>query len=797
MSDETSIRRAAVLGAGVMGAAIAAHLANAGVPTLLLDLPSDTPPDQDPDPRWRNRIAGAGLQKARKGRPAAFFSPQDAALVEIGNFEDDLARLAEADWVIEAVIENLEIKKELFAKLSEHLAPKAILSSNTSGLSVASLAAILPPELRPRFLGTHFFNPPRYLKLLELIPGPETDPEVFQRIATFGEASLGKGIVHAKDTPNFVANRIGCFTLFHAMNLMAEEGYSVQEVDYLTGPLIGRPKSATFRTADVVGLDTLLLVAQNSYHNLPDDPCRHLYQPPAFMEAMQENGWLGEKSGRGFYQKVGRGKDRQIRMIDPGSMDYVEQGKLEFPEIEQAKGEKGFAARLAKILASSGRGASFLWRNLADTFHYTASLIPEISDDVLQVDRAMRWGFGWKLGPFELWDALGFTEICSRMEAEGMELPAMVRQLLDSGRTSFYARIEHRPAFFDRQSAEYKSVPAHPRILSLQECRQSRGVILENAEASLVDLGDEVACLEFHSKMNTLGPGSIQMIQLSLDRVESEFRGLVIANEADHFSAGANLAMVLESIGKDDFQAVDDLVRLFQQTAQRIRFSSRPVVVAPRGMTLGGGCEISLAADARVAAAESYIGLPEVGAGVIPAGGGCKEMLKRLHQRLPELPHLDLGPFIQALFQVLGMAKISSSARMAQNLGFLAQGDGISMNGDYLLEDAKRRVLALDLQGYRPGRPLEDIRVAGRDGYAALQAAIYNMAAGGFATEYDQVVGGKLAFVLCGGDVSPGTRVSETYLLDLEHQAFLELCRDSRTQARMAHILKTGKPLRN
>jgi 3-hydroxyacyl-CoA dehydrogenase len=787
-----------------MGAAVSAHLANCGVPNLLLDIkPGELTDDEKKrglslgDRAVANRLALAGVERARKSRPAAFYDPRDAELIGAGNLEDDLERLKDADWVIEAIIENLDIKRRLFESLVPHLSEQCILSTNTSGISVAALAESLPGPLRGRFMGTHFFNPPRYLRLLELIPGPETDPQLLREMGEFGERILGKGIVFAKDTPNFIANRIGTFAMFHALRLMEEGGYSIAEVDRLTGPAMGRPKSATFRTADLVGLDTLLHVAGNMYENLPQDPERDLFRPPEFVETLVKRGWLGQKSSQGFYKKVKKEGKSEILMLDPGSMDYVPSKPGSLPAAEMVRNIDDPAERLRILVQSKDRAGEFVWKNLSATLLYAARNIPEISDDVVGIDRAMRWGFGWELGPFEIWDALGVSGTCRRMEEEGLELPENIRSLQEAGAETLYKNEGGTRLYFDFAAGGYQQVRRNPRQLVLSDVKAGDNVVLGDADASLVDLGDGVACLEFHTKMNTIGPGIISLLEKSLDLVEKDWRGLVIGNEAPDFSVGANLLLILNELDDENDDEVEWMVSRFQNVNQRVRFSRKPVVVTPRGRTLGGGCEVTLAADRVCAAAETYIGLVEIGAGVIPAGGGCKEMVKRVHETVFEGAEADLFPLVQRTFETMGLAKVSTGARNAVHLGYLRPTDHITINPAHLIYEAKQIVLAMDEEGYRSPRPLRDIRVVGEAGLAAIRTGLNNLLEGGFITEYDRVVGDKLAWVLCGGDVGPGARVSEDYLLGLERRAFMDLCLDPRTQARMEHILKTGKPLRN
>jgi 3-hydroxyacyl-CoA dehydrogenase len=784
------IGRAAVLGAGVMGAAIAAHLANVGVPTLLLDIAPGDGDDKD-------ALVRAGLERARRSKPASFSSSRAPRLVEVGNFDDDLQGLTDCDWVVEAVVENLDVKRALYERVAPHLAPHALLTSNTSGLSAAALSDALPEELRPRFMVTHFFNPPRYLKLLELVRGPETADEGVAFFEAFGERVLGKGIVHAKDTPNFIANRIGCFGIFHAMRVMLEDGYTIAEVDKLTGKAIGRPGSATYRTADLVGLDTLAHVAANLHDRLEHDPHRDLFDLPDFVKRLVADGRLGEKSGKGFYQKA-RGADgrSEILMVDPATLAYVPQGKVSFAALEMAKNVDDLRRRIHGLVRADDRAGVFLWKTFSATLRYAAGCVPEIADDIVNVDRAMRWGFGWELGPFELWDAMGFRWTCERLLEEGGELPPLARALYDAGGEGFYREEKGAHAFFVG-GADFAPVPRRPEHLVLADLKAAGGVVLESPDASLVDLGDGVACLEFHTKLNTVGPGIIDMIERSLDEVEARWRGLVIGNDAPQFSAGANLLLILNELDDDNADDVAWMLDRFQRANQRLRTSSRPVVAAPAGLTIGGGCEVVLGADAVVASLEAYIGLVEVGAGVIPAGGGCKELVRRADEAAPQGPDTDLFPWIRRIFETVGMGKVATSAHEAQEMGFLRTTDQVVANRDRLLHDAKLRVLAMADAGYRPAPPREDIRVVGEGGLAALRVGLDQMERAGYISAHDRVVGDALAWVLCGGEVSPSSRVSEDYLLELEKEAFMRLCAQPKTLERMEALLKTGKPLRN
>ncbi len=757
---------------------------------MLLDIPPREGDDKD-------ALVRAGLERARKSKPASFSSSRAPTLVEVGNFEDDLPRLAECDWIVEAVVENLDIKRSLYEKVAPHVAPHALLTSNTSGLSAEALSGALPEALRPRFMVTHFFNPPRYLKLLELVRGPDTADEVVAFFEDFGDRVLGKGIVHAKDTPNFIANRIGCFGIFHVMRVMLDDGFTLAEVDKLTGKAIGRPGSATFRTADLVGLDTLAHVAANLFERLEQDPHRDLFDPPDFMKRLVAEGRLGEKSGEGFYKKV-RGADgkSEILMVDPATLEYVPQGKVSFGSLEMAKSVEDLRERIHGLVRAEDRAGAFLWKSFSATLRYAAACIPEIADDIVNVDRAMRWGFGWELGPFELWDAMGFRWACERMLEEGDAVPPLARALYDAGGEGFYREEKGAHAFFVGGEG-FAPVPTRPEYLVLADLKAAGGVVLESPDASLVDLGDGVACLEFHTKMNTVGPGIIDMMERSLDEVEAGWRGLVIGNDAPQFSAGANLLLILNELDDDNPEDVEWILGRFQHANLRMRQCSRPVVAAPAGLTLGGGCEVVLGADAVVASLETYIGLVEVGAGVVPAGGGCKELVRRADEAAPRAPDTDLFPWIRRIFETVGMGKVATSAHEAQEMGFLRATDQVVANRDRLLHDAKMRVLAMSEAGYRPTPLRTDIRVVGEEGLAALRVGLDQMERAGYISAHDKVVGDALAWVLCGGEVSSSSRVSEEYLLELEKEAFMRLCAEPKTLERMEYVLKTGKPLRN
>lgn len=763
-----------------MGSRIAAHFANAGIPSLLLDLVLPGEPD-------RTAAARKGIEKALKQRPGAFFTEARTALITPGNFEDDLAKVGEADWIIEAVVENLDAKREIWRKVDVCRRPDAILSTNTSGIPLAHISEGFSSDFRRNFLGTHFFNPPRYLHLVEVIPGPETDPAVLAFVADFCDRRLGKGVVRCKDTPNFIANRIGSFFGATVQKIMMEDDYTIEEVDALTGPLIGLPNSASFRLLDLIGLDVWTFVARNLYELVPHDPWRERLLPPEFVSEMLERGWLGEKAGQGFYKRVGTGDERRIHVLDWKTLEYHPAQKPHFDTVEAARNIEDLPARLWFLVRSADRAGSFLWKLFRDVLLYSAERVPEISDRIVEIDRAMRWGYAHKLGPFELWDALGFEETAERIRNEGRPLPPLVEKMLASGAKSFYRPADSngrpRSEYFDLCESSYKLLEDRPGVIELAAVKRARGVVKKNPGASLVDLGDGVLCLEFHSKMNTIGEDQISMVHAALQETERNFEALVIANQGELFSAGANLMLVLMAVQEGDWEDLDLAVRRFQKANLALKYSPKPVVAAPFGRTLGGGCEIVLHCARAQASAELYMGLVETGVGLIPAGGGCKEMLLRLGDP-------------QKAFELIGLAKVSTSAEEARQFGLLRETDGISMNPDRLLADAKALALAL-ASYYVPPLPQNAIRVAGESGYAALKLGAWMAHQAHQITDYDLVIADKLALVLSGGRLTGSQTVSEQYLLDLEREAFLSLCGNPKTQERMQYMLKTGKPLRN
>jgi 3-hydroxyacyl-CoA dehydrogenase len=803
------IERAAVLGAGTMGARIAAHLANAGIPCYLLDIAptSLTPAEQSKgltleSPAVRNRIVLAGFEAAKKSRPAAFFTPDNARLVIPGNLEDNIAWCSQVDWIIEAVAENLEIKRSLLTRVEAVRKPGTIVTSNTSGLPIHLIAEGRSEDFQQHWAGTHFFNPPRYMKLVELIPGPKTLPEVLQSLDEICDLRLGKGVVPAKDTPNFIANRIGTFSMLNAVRQMLALEMTIEEVDACTGPAIGQPKSATFRTADLVGLDILVHVIRNIYDNATADASRDIYKVPPFMEEMLKRGWLGDKTGGGFYKKVKKGGDSEILTLDWQKMEYRPRLKARFPSIEAGKAIEDTRERLRALLAPAldGKGGDkanrMLWSSLSQTCLYAARLMPEIAHNVVDLDRAARWGFAWELGPFEVWDAIGVERMAKAMERDGQELPPLVRKVLDSPKKSFYESEKGTTRYFDLKSQALQPVPEPPGIIILQSLKDRSGVVQKNAGASLIDLGDGVLCCEFHSKMNSIGGDLVAMIQAGITRLSSDFDAMVIGNQATNYSVGANLMLVLISAQEGEWDDIHMAVRQFQRVNMAIKYAPRPIVAAPQGMALGGGCEVPLHAARIHAAAESYLGLVEAGVGLIPGGGGTKEMLIRANEHSAGGEDLDLFHALKPVFENIAMARVSTSGEEARTLGYLRSSDLIAMNRDRQIADAKQTALALLRTGYHPPAPAQ-IRVLGEEFLTGAKLAIHMMIRGGYASEYDGVVGRKLANILAGGAITAPQLVPEQYVLDLEREAFVSLCGERKTQERIAHTLKTGKPLRN
>ncbi len=771
------VQKVAVLGAGTMGSRIAAHFANAGIPVRLLDLPADS--------TARNAVAKKGVEAALSHRSSAFFTSAGTQLIEAGNFEDDLSRLGDCQWIIEAVTENLEVKRALWSKVASHRHASAILSTNTSGIRLAEISRDFPADFQRSFLGTHFFNPPRYLHLFELIPGCATDPEILSFVQHFAESVLGKGVVLCKDTPNFVANRIGSFLGAAVHRAMVDFDLSIEEVDALTGPLIGIPKSATFRLLDIVGLDVWHHVSRNLYEAAPEDPWREWFVAPPFMEKMVENAWLGEKRGQGFYKRVGPHKE--IHVLDWKTFEYQPAKKPRFESVEATKPIAGFGERLRTIISADDRVGRFLWSVLRSYFEYSAAMVGVISDRIVEIDRAMRWGYGHRLGPFELWDALGFEQIARRMKDEQSRLPEQISHMLSEGARGFYRPADQhgfpRTEYFDVPHGIYAPLEARPNVIVLSDLKRARGKVAGNPGASLVDLGDGVLCLEFHSKMNAIGEDALQMLDQGVSLLESKFEAMVIANQGENFSVGANLVLLLMAAQEEDFDGIATMIHHFQQCMLRIKYAPRPVVAAAFSRALGGGCEVVLQSHRVQASAELYIGLVEVGVGLIPAAGGCKEMVLRSDDPMKA-------------FELIGQAKVSASGPDARQLGYLREQDAISLNPEFLIDDAKRFALALS-PAYRQGAPRTDIVVGGEPAYAKMRLAAWSLHESGMITAHDFAIGEKLAYVLSGGRVAVGSVVSEQYLLDLEREMFLSLCGMTKSQDRIQHMLKSGKPLRN
>jgi 3-hydroxyacyl-CoA dehydrogenase len=813
------IHKVAVLGAGTMGARIAAHFANAGVPSFLLDIvPAGV--ESGAGPAARNKIAAAGLEGAKKSKPAAFMDSSLARLVTVGNFEDDLKKLTEVDWIIEAVVENLELKRALLRKVEAIRKPGTIITTNTSGLPVGKIAEGFSDDFRRCWFGTHFFNPPRYMRLLELIPTPEADRGLIDSISHFCDVRLGKGVVLAKDTPNFIANRIGTFSVLNVTRLMQEMDLSIEEVDALTGQAVGWPKSATFRTIDLVGLDILGHVVGNMTTNVHDE--RSELKLPVFFTQMLERKWLGDKAKGGFYKKArsGDGKEEERMGLDWKTLEYRPREKPKFAALDMAKNVEDTGARLRMLLGLEGAGpqkgdkaGAFLWSALSDLWTYSANRVPEISDSIVEIDRAMRLGFNWEMGPFELWDAAGVEATVSRMKKEGKPVAANVEKLLAAGKKSWYeddAKSASGRRYWDLKTENWQSVRVSAGVWSVAVAKKSNGVVKNNSGASLVDLGDGVGCIEFHSKMNTLGADIIGLILQTLKPggPGDNFDAFVITNDATNFSVGANLMLLLMSVQEEEWDDVDLMIRQFQGMTQAIKFSPKPVVSAPFGLCLGGGTEISLHAAARQPHAELYTGLVEVGVGLLPGGGGCKEMLLRAINTASAAKggkvsgealagSIEMLEAMKRAFETIATAKVATSAQEARGLGFLNDADRITMNRERVLSDAKARALELSIAGYEPPVPRTDIPAPGETLLGTLKMGVHLMRQGDYITDYEVKLGGKIAEVLCGGNVTPGTPVSERYILDLEREGFKSLCGEKKTQERIQHTLKTGKTLRN
>jgi 3-hydroxyacyl-CoA dehydrogenase len=812
------IHKVAILGAGTMGARIAAHFANAGVPSYLLDIvPGDVPPGADSSAR--NKIAAAGLDAAKKSKPAAFMEPALARLVTVGNFDDDLKKLAEVDWIIEAIVENLDIKRALLRKVEAIRKPGTIVTTNTSGLPVGKIAEGFSDDFRRTWFGTHFFNPPRYMRLLEIIPTPEADQGAIDTVAHFCDVRLGKGVVLAKDTPNFIGNRIGTFSVLNLMRLMQEMELTIEDVDALTGQAVGWPKSATFRTIDLVGLDILGHVVGNMTANVHDE--RSDLRLPDFFTQMLQRKWLGDKTKGGFYKKVksGEGKEDERMALDWKTLEYHPRQKPKFAALDMAKNIEDTGARLRMLLGLEGspqksdKAGAFLWSALTDLWTYSANRVPEISNSIVEIDRAMRLGFNWELGPFELWDATGVEATVACMKKDDRPIAANVEKLLASGKKSWYADDPIAASgrkYWQLTTGNWQPIEVPAGVWSVTVAKKSNGVVKKNSGASLVDLGDGVACIEFHSKMNSLGGDIIGLISQTLkpNGPGDPFDAFVITNDATNFSVGANLMLLLMSVQEEEWDDVDLAIRQFQGMTQAIKFSPKPVVVSAFGLCLGGGTEISLHAAARQPHAELYTGLVEVGVGLLPGGGGCKEILLRAVDGAAAARggkgssdalagSIEMLEAMKRAFETIATAKVATSAYEARTFGFLAEDDRISMNRERVLSDAKACALELVRAGYEPPVPRTDIPAPGENLLATLKMGVHMMRQGDYITEYEVKLATKIAEVLCGGNVTPGSPVSEQYVLDLEREGFKSLCGEKKTQERIQYTLKTGKTLRN
>lgn len=789
------INKAVVIGSGTMGAAIAAHLANIGVPVTLLDIVVKDSPD-------KNKIVKEGWERCIKAKPANLMADELKSLVTLGNLEDDFNAVAEADWVLEAIVENLKIKQDLMARIDAVRKPTAIISTNTSGIPVHAIADGRSKEFKKHFLGTHFFNPPRYLKLLEIIPTSDTSKDVVEFMSHFGEYRLGKGVVLCKDTPNFIGNRVAFGTGAFAMDFILNNGYTVDEVDALTGPLLGRPKTATFRLLDLVGIDVWQLVGANLQPLIPHDKLAQKYfsseKSKKLMNIMFERKWFGNKTKIGFYKEARNAEGKkEFYSLDLNTLEHVPPTKPRFDSVKAAKDVEDLAGRLKVMLEADDKAAKLVKALTYQSFEYSSSIIPEVADTVKPLDDAVRWGFSHEAGAFEIWDMLGVKDVVKKMKAEGYVPAKWVDEMLKAGVETFYQyKGTNKVGVYDVTKKKYIKLKQDDNFVFLKNLRGTKKEVNKNAGASLFDIGDGVGLVEFHTKMNALDDDISAIVTEAMDRLETDFDGLVVGNEGEHFSAGANLFMVVVASQQGMWDQLDEAIRRLQNMNMRMRYSPKPIVVTPAGYTLGGGCEITMHASRVVAASESYIGLVELGAGVIPAGAGTKEMMRRLINPAMKTEHAEALPFLQKAFLQIGQAKVATSAEEARGMGILNPQDRVIANRDHLLTEAKREVLHLINSGYRAPAP-ESIYAAGRDYLGALRVGTFMFKEGNYISEYDNHIANKLAYIMCGGDLTRGTWVSEQYILDLEREAFLSLCGEEKTQARMWSILQTGKPLRN
>jgi 3-hydroxyacyl-CoA dehydrogenase len=789
------IHKAVVIGSGTMGAAIAAHLANIGIPVTLLDI---VPKDSDD----KNKIVKEGWDRCLKAKPANLMSDGLKTLVKLGNLEDDFGVVAEADWICEVIVENLKIKQDLMTRIDEVRKPNAIVSTNTSGIPVKDIAEGRSNGFKQHFLGTHFFNPPRYLKLLEIIPTADTSKEVTEFFVHFGEFTLGKGVVLCKDTPNFIGNRVAFGTGAFALDFILNNDYTVDEVDSLTGPLMGRPKTATFRLIDLVGVDVWDHVGKNLAPLIKHDKLGQKYlaaeKPRKLMDTLLERKWFGNKTKVGFYKEV-RGADgkKEFHSLDLNTLEHVPAGKPRFDSVKAAKDVEGLGDRLKVMLGADDKAAKLVKALTYQSFQYVSTIIPEVADTAKPIDDAIRWGFMHEAGPFEIWDMLGVKETVKQMKKEGYPAAKWVDEMLKNGIETFYQyKGTNKVGAYDVSKKKYVKLKQPEGLVFLKNFRATKEEIVSNAGASLFDIGDGVALVEFHTKMNALDDDIFNITTEALDRVEKDFDGLVVGSEADNFSAGANLFMVVIAAQQGMWDTLDGAIRKLQGLNMRMRYSPKPVVVAPAGLALGGGCEVTMHASRVVAAAETYIGLVELGAGVIPAGGGTKEYMRRLINPAMRTENAEVFPYLQRAFLQIGQAKVATSAEEARGMGILGPQDRIVVNREHLLTEAKREVLHMSATGYKPPAP-EMIFAAGRDMYGAMKIGAWSFKEGNYITEYDAHIATKLARIIAGGELTKPQWVSEQYILDLEREVFLSLCGEEKTQARMWALLQTGKPLRN
>ncbi len=797
-----NIKKIAVLGSGVMGSRIACHFANIGLDVLLLDIaPKELDAKEEAagltldSTKVKNRIVDSALTFALKSNPSPIYDKKFASRITTGNFGDDMSKIADVDWIIEVVVENLAIKKIIFEQVEQYRKEGTLVTSNTSGIPIGLMSAGRSEDFQKHFCGTHFFNPPRYLKLLEIIPGPKTDPAVIDFFMDYGDKFLGKTTVFCKDTPAFIANRVGIFSIMNILEVVKELGLTVEQVDKLTGPVVGRPKSATFRTMDVVGNDTLIKVSNNLYDALPNDEARESFKLPELLKKIDENKWYGSKSGQGFYKKTKNAKGgKEILALDLNTFEYRTQEKAKFPTLEQTKLIENLRDRFKVLISGKDIAGDFYRKTFTALFSYVSNRIPEISDELYKIDDAIKAGFGWEIGPFEIWDSIGVEKSLELIKSEGHTPAPWVNDMLSKGIKTFYKVESGTRKYYDIPSGEYEAIPGLDQFILLDNLRESK-VVSSNSGTTLFDIGDGVLNLEFHTKMNTLGGDVVAGINKAIDLAEKEYNGLVIANEGANFSAGANLGLVFMYAIEQDYDEIDMMIRQFQNTMMRVRYSGVPVVVAPHGMTLGGGCEMTLHADAVQAHSELYTGLVEFGVGLIPAGGGTKEMTLRVSDAI-EKEDLVLNSY-KNIFLDIAMAKVSTSAEEAKALGFLRNSDGISLNKNRQIADAKRKVLQLSENGYSQKKQKTDIKVYGKQVLGMFEAGANSMRDGNYISDHDKLISEKLGYIIAGGDLSSPTEVSENYLLNLEREAFLSLTGEKKTLERIQSILTSGRILRN